>query len=102
MITASRCGSTHFSKAEARRSAFWMLGLTIVLSGTAVILTKTYGSNIMASALLYSAFFIALTVSTRHTYLKPYSQRARNVLIFVGIVGWYLFFLAVAALAAKI
>ena len=36
LITASRCGSVAISTADAGRSAAWMIGTTLVLTGLAV------------------------------------------------------------------
>jgi len=102
MLTASRCGSPDISTADALRSAGWMIGLSLALSAIGVYLDKTLGDNLPTNALLHSAFFIAFTVSCTHTFLKPYSRAARNVIAIGGSVGWYLFFLSVGALAAAI
>lgn len=100
MITASRCGSVAISRSEAVRSAIWMLGLCFVLAAAYVALSRSFGPHIMLEALIYSAFFIAFTVSSKYTYLKPYSRVARNVIIGLSIPGWYLFFLGALTLAA--
>lgn len=99
MITAARCESVAISRADAGRSAGWMIGTALVLTILGVTLDKTMGPHLAIDALLNSAFFIALTVSSRSTFLRPYSRTARNVLIGVGAVAWYAFFLAVGGLA---
>lgn len=96
MITASRCRTADVSIADALRSAGWMIGVCLVLTVIATTLDKLLGDHILIEALLYSAFFIAFTVSSRNTYLRPYSRTARNVIIGVSTIGWYVFFLAVA------
>ena len=100
MITSSRKGPVEVSKEEARRSAIWMLGISLLLAVAGVALDKTIGQHIMIEALLYSAFFIAFTISSRFTLLKPYSSGARNSIIVGVCVGWYGFFLGVNALTA--
>ncbi len=102
VITASRCGSIEISRADAARGAIWMIGLCLGLTATGVVLNKALGPSIMAEALLYSAFFIAFTVASRYTYLKPYSRTARNVIIGLGVPGWFLFFLGATALSKAI
>lgn len=98
MITASRCSSADISKADAARSGAWMIGLTLVLTVIATILDKTIGPHFAIEALLYSTFFIALTISSRNTFLKPYSRIATNGMVVLSCVGWYVFFLTVTAL----
>lgn len=102
MITASRCEALNISRADALQSAVWMIGLSLLLSAVGIVLDKTLGDNIMTNALLYSAFFIAFTVSSTRTYLKPYSRTARNAIVISASAGWYVFFLMVAAIAAMI
>jgi hypothetical protein len=102
MITASRCAPLEISRADALHSAAWMIGLSLLLTGVGVTLDKTLGENVMTNALLYSAFFIALTLSSSRTFLKPYSQSARRIMTIAASVGWYLFCLAMAAIAAMI
>jgi hypothetical protein len=102
MITASRCQALDISRAEALQGAAWMIGLSLLLSAVGIVLDKMLGDSIMTNALLYSAFFIAFTVSSIRTYLKPYSRAARNVIVISASIGWYVFFLAVAAIAGMI
>jgi hypothetical protein len=102
MITASRCQSVDISTADAARSAGWMIGVTLVLTVLATSADKLYGPHIAIEALLYSAFFIALTISSRSTYLRPYSWAARNVIIGLICLGWYAFFFATIMLGTRI
>ncbi len=99
MITASRCGSAAISTADAGRSAGWMIGTTLALTGIGIALDKTFGDHMMIEALLHSTFFIALTVSSRGTFLRPYSRTARNVIVTLGCLGWYAFFLVFSTIA---
>lgn len=99
-ITASRHGPIDIPVPDALRGAAWAIGLTLLLVAVGVVLDGALGKNIFVEALLYSAFFIAFTVSARHTYLKPYSRAARNYIIGFGVPAWYLLFLGVAALRA--
>lgn len=96
-IRGELCAPT---RAEARRSTAWMLGTSLFLTTIAVVLDKTLGDHIMIDALLFSAFFIALTVSAERLYLRPYSRTARGVLIGLSAVGWYAFFLLVFFIAS--
>ena len=100
MVTASRCGPVEISRADAQRSATWMIGVTLALTVLAVALDKTVGEHIMIEALFTSSFFIALTLSSRKTFLRPYSRTARNVMMIVSVLAWYAFFLAMSALSA--
>ena len=102
MTTASRCGPVEFSRADTQRSAAWMIGLSLGLVALYFVLDRVLGQHIMIEALLYSTFSIAFTVSSRNTYLRPYSRAARNGIMILSVLGWYAFFLAVTALAAVI
>jgi len=102
MITSSRSGPVDLSTADAGRSAAWMLGTTLFLALLAVGLQKLFGPSVGTEALLNSGFFIALTISTRNTFLKPYSRATRTTLTTVMCVAWYAFFLAVALLGRTI
>lgn len=98
MIAAARCRSGDISKAEGMKSGALMLTITFVLTAIGVILDKTFGDHAMFDALIFSSFFIALSVSARQTYLKPYSATVRNVITLLVIPAWYLFFLGVMLL----
>ena len=102
MITASRCHSTSISRKEAKESAFWILGICFMLTTVCVTLAKTIGPHIAIDALLNATLFIAVTIAARNTYLKPYSDRARNVLMISMILGFYGFFLGLSYLGTKI
>jgi hypothetical protein len=99
MITAARCTSADISTADAGRSAAQMIGVTLFLTVVATALDKTVGPHYTIDALLNSAFFIALTISSRSTYLKPYSWAAKSSMIALMCLGWYAFFLAVSAIS---
>ncbi len=96
------CEPVHVSREEARQSSIEMIVISLLLVSTAVVLDKAFGDSIYAEALIYSSFFIALTISSRRTYFKGYSREARNLLTFLGAVVSYAFFLGVAALAVRI
>ena len=102
LIDGKRCGSTDISRKEAWYSAGLMIAVCLLLTAIAIVLDKRYGDHIMIDALINSAFFIGLTVSSNSTFLKPYSAVARRVIIGVSIVGWYLFFLGVSYLGTMI
>jgi len=102
MITASRCASADISTSDAGYSAAWMIGVTLLLTVFATTLNKTVGPHFTIDALLNSAFFIALTISSRSTYLKPYSWAAKNSMIALMCAGWYAFFVAVSIVSQSI
>ncbi len=76
-----------------------MIGTTLVLTGVGMALDKAFGDHMMIEALLHSTFFIALTVSSRSTFLQPYSRAARNGIVVLGCLGWYAFFLVMNVVA---
>ena len=84
MIKVLRCESRALTRGDAVRSAGWMLGTTLALTILALALQKTLGDHVTIEALLLSAFFIALTVSSQKLYLRPYSRAARAILIGVA------------------
>ncbi|MEM9056309.1 MAG: hypothetical protein AAGD86_02465 [Pseudomonadota bacterium] len=102
MIRAARCMSSDISTKHAAQSAGVMLGLTLALTVLSLTLQATFGPHFAIDALTYSAFFIALLVSSNLTYLRPYSPTARYAIIGVGCVGWYLFFLGVTWVGAQL
>ena len=78
-----------------------MLGVTFALTTVGVVLDKTLGDHYAIEALIYSSFFIAFTVSSNKTFLKPYSRAARAVVIAASVAGWYGVFFVVGAIAAR-
>lgn len=100
MITASRCRSVDFSRADAWNSGVWTIGVTLVLTVLALVLDKTLGDHVMIEALFPASLFIAMTVASRSTYLQPYSRTARGVIITLGCLAWYAFFVGMSVLAA--
>jgi hypothetical protein len=101
MITASRNGPIEILMADAKRSGAWMISITLVLTTIGVTLDKVYGDSIFFTALIVSSFFIALMISSQHTFLRPYSRPARLALMAAGSVAWYVFFVVVFAIAAR-
>lgn len=99
-----RCGACHgeISRTDSARSAAWMIGLSLAQVIPLVALDKIYGNNIFTQAGLYAAFFVALIVSSRGTYLKPYSPVARNLITGFGILLSYAFFLGVVLLGERL
>ena len=99
-----RCGACHerISRADSLRSAAWMIGLSLAQVIPLVALDKIYGDSVFTQAGLYAAFFVALIVSSRGTYLKPYTPFARNLITVGGILLSYAFFLGVVLLGARI
>ncbi len=101
-LACSRSDILDISKSDAIRSGGLMIGTSLVLTVIGVALAKTYGDHILIEALLHSAFFIALLVSSPYTYLRPYSRTARIALVTAGSVAWYGFFLGVALVGARV
>lgn len=79
-----------------------MIGVCLMLSLMGIALETIFGDHVAIHALLLSAFFIAFTIASRYTYLKPYSAAARNLITLIAIPGWYLFFLLVATVPARL
>ena len=100
MMTFARIETEDFTRKEGIQSAWWMIGISLVLTTAGVVLDKVVGEHIMVKALLFSAFPISFTVGARYTYLKPYSRAAQNVIIWCAVPAWYVLFLSVTALTA--
>ena len=95
-------GALAFSRDDARRSTAWMIGTCLVLTAIGVTLDKTLGDHALIDALLYSSFFIALTVSSRDVALQNCTRTARIATMALVSLGWYAFFLAVIGIGTLI
>jgi len=102
MIRLSRCSFTTIATGDKWRTGGRMIAVTLGLTLLYFALLSMFGEHMMVQALLYAAFPIAYTVSTRSTYLNPYSRIARNVIVIVSALAWYAFFLAIIALSMLI
>lgn len=97
-----RFEGTEIPVRDAIKSAALMIGICLVVTVIGVALDKTYGDHVLIDALLYAAFFIALTISSRYTYLRAYSPTVRNTLAVLSIPFWYGFFVLVALVGERL
>lgn len=86
MVNLLRCAPAGVSVADQFRSAGWMIGGSIILTGISLILQQQIGRNAFSEGLLYSAFPASLMLSSECTYLKRYSPAARTVMSIGGAV----------------
>lgn len=96
------CQPSDVGAAEYRKSMIGMLGGTLLLSAIYIALKRTTGDNPIVDAFGISAFPIALLLSGRTTYFKPYSPRARAVIIGASIVAVFLISLFACIIASRI
>ena len=87
---------------DALKSAGLMIGISLVAVVIGIILDVILGEHVLIQAWLYAAFFIALTISSRYTYLRAYSKTVQNTLSVLSVPVWYGFFVLVALLGEKI
>jgi hypothetical protein len=93
LLTA--CRPHEITPAEYRRSAVWMLGLTMVLAGVYLALKRAFGDNPLIDAFGVSTFPVAVLASSWETYFKRYSRAARVAII--GGLGALVFVISLAA-----
>jgi hypothetical protein len=86
MRFAFRCAPLTMSRSEQWRSAAWMIGGSLLLTGVALVLKLTGGSKSIAEALLYGAFPASLMLSNEPMYFRCYSRPARMTLAIGGAV----------------
>jgi hypothetical protein len=86
---------------DAIKSACLMIGICLVATVIGVALDVIYGDHVLIQAMLYSSFFIALTISSRYTYLRAYSATVKNTLAVLSVPVWYGFFVVVAILGER-
>jgi len=89
-------------KKDAIKSAALMIGFSLIATIIGLWLDVVYGDHPLIQAWLYSAFFIALTISSRYTYLRVYSTTVQNTLAIISVPVWYGFFALVALLGERI
>jgi len=102
LASICRCDTTDISVRDAIKSAGLMIGISLVVAVTGVTLDTLYGDHSLINALLYSGFFIALTISSRFTYLRACSPIVQNTLAVLSIPFWYGFFVFFALLGDRI
>lgn len=95
------CASGGFTRREQVHSAAWMLGATAGLVLLALGLERFFELTVLSQAVLYAALPVAFILSSRGTYLKAYSAPVRRVLLVGGVVGMFLFMLAVTWFADR-
>lgn len=96
------CAAREISVAEQRRSAIWMLGTSLVFALSYLWLDARFGENPFSQAFIFSAFPIAVILSSQHSYLKPYSSAARVSIMVGGSIAIYVFFLGIMVIAELI
>jgi hypothetical protein len=88
------CGvPANASPAEPGRAAGWMIGASLVMTLTSILLQLRLGPNSFSESLLYSAFPAALMMSTPYTYSSRYSASARRIMsigggVFIVLMMW--------------
>ena len=93
-MTRAFCGvPTNASPAEPWRAAGWMIGASLVLALSSILLQWRLGPNSFSESLLYSAFPGALMFSSPYTYSSRYSPAARRIMsigggVFVILMMW--------------
>ena len=97
-----RIDSTDIPTRDAMKSAALMIGICLVGTVIGVALDRIYGDHYLIQAMLYSSFFIALTISSRYTYLRAYSSTVKNTLAVLSVPVWFGFFAIVALLGERI
>lgn len=102
MTRALRCAPAGVTVADQFRSAAWMIGTSLVLTGIGLLLKLQIGPNAFSEGLLYSAFPAALMLSSECTYFKRYSPAARIALSGGGALLIILMMWGSVALANRI
>jgi hypothetical protein len=78
------CNPLGVSRQDQWRSSAWMIGGTIGLALTSILLQWQMGKNAFSESLIYAAFPASLMLSSECTYLKRYSGQARTVMSIGG------------------
>ena len=102
MTTWFRCQPSAISRRDSVRSAGLMIGGTLGLTLTSILVQLKIGDNAFSEGLLYGAFPAALMLSSECTYFKRYSPRARLVLSVGGALLIVLMMWLSALLAERI
>jgi hypothetical protein len=92
------CQPAGVSTRDARRSAAWMIGGSLGLTLSSIVLQLRIGNNALSEGLLYAAFPASLMLSSECTYFKRYSPRARLVMsvggaLLIVLMMWVSFLL---------
>ncbi len=95
------CSTSRFSREEQSQSVAWMIGGSLGFVGIAIVIQLGFGLTILSQTVLYSAYPMALILSTQCTYLKPYSRAVRWSLLAATLAAMFLFFLGVTYLAYR-
>jgi hypothetical protein len=80
MTRMIRCAPAGVTVQDQWRSASWMIGGSLTLTGMALLLQLQLGENALSEGLIYSAFPASLMLSSECTYFKRYSPAARIVM----------------------
>ena len=99
MSNVFRCSPQGLSAQDQLKSAAWLLGGAIILTGVGIVLRTLAGPNALSESLLYSAFFASLMLSTEPTYLKCYSTTSRRIMAIGGALLVVLIMWGAVALA---
>ncbi len=94
------CSHPGFSASDQRLSAALMLGSSLVFALVGLGLTAVR-QVLFGQAVLYAAFPMAVILSSKSTYLKAYSRPVGWILMIGGMVGMFLFMLAVTYVAER-
>lgn len=92
------CSSPQPTLAEQRRSAFWIIGASIAFVLLSRALDQLLGMELLAEAVLYSGFPVAVFLSTSSLYLKGHSRQVRAILLIGASVAMFLFMLGITYL----
>ena len=84
MSNVVRCNPQGLTTQDQLKSAAWLLGGAIILTGLSIVLRILAGPNALSESLLYSAFFASLMLSAEPTYLKCYSTTCRRIMAIGG------------------
>lgn len=96
------CGRTDFPPEQQRRSALLMVSASLAVVLAYFGIRALAGESIFVEALLYSAFNIALVISSLPTFLSNYPANVRTGLAAGGIALSYGFFLLVTWVAYRL
>lgn len=96
------CVSSGFSPVERKRSTVWLIIVSLGLVLLAVVLQLMFDQTVLSQTVLYSSYPMALILSSRYTYLKPYSRAARTIILITALAAMFGFFLAVIFLANRL
>jgi hypothetical protein len=102
MTKQTFCSPVAVTSQDAWRSAAWMIGGSLVLTGIGLALQFQIGRNAFSEGLTYAAFPASLMLSSECTYFKRYSPAARMTLSLGGALLVILMMWASVALGNRI